>query len=302
MIRTTLLLASVAVAWAEKPPIPAGLDGYLPVPDANPLTVEKVALGRRLFSDARLSRDGTVSCATCHDPALAFTDKRPVSVGIGGRVGNRRVPRIANRAYGRSFFWDGRAQTLEEQVLQPISNPKEMDQSPEAAAAKVGLDVGDLGRALASYVRTILSGDSPFDRYLAGDRDALTDEQRAGLRLFRGKAGCTSCHLGPNLTDERFHNTGAGWPTDEGRFAVTGAETDRGAFKTPSLRDAARTPPYMHDGNLATLADVIEFYDKGGTANPHLDREIRPLRLSPQEKSALATFLVALNGTIRDGL
>jgi cytochrome c peroxidase len=302
MIRTTLLLASAAVAWAEKPPIPAGLDGYLPVPDANPLTAEKVALGRRLFSDARLSRDGTVSCATCHDPALAFTDKRPVSVGIAGRVGSRRVPRIANRAYGRSFFWDGRAQTLEEQVLQPISNPKEMDQAPEAAAAKAGLDVGELSRALASYVRTILSGDSPFDRYLAGDRDALTEEQRAGMRLFRGKAGCTSCHLGPNLTDERFHNTGAGWPTDQGRFAVSGMEADRGAFKTPSLRDAARTPPYMHDGSLATLADVIEFYDKGGNANPHLDREIRPLRLTAQEKSALAAFLAAMNGTVRDGL
>ena len=300
MIR--LLLLSVAVAWAEKPPIPAGLDAYLPVPEDNPLTAEKVALGRKLFFDPRLSRDGTVSCATFHDPQMAFTDKRPVGVGIGGRVGNRRVPRISNRAYGRSFFWDGRAASLEEQVLQPIANPKEMDQTPAEAAAKVGLAVRELSRSLASYVRTILSGDAPFDRYMAGDRGALSEVQRFGLRVFRGKAGCTSCHLGPNLTDERFHNTGVGWPADQGRFAVTGTEADRGAFKTPSLRDAARAPPYMHDGSLATLADVIEFYDKGGKANPHLDAEIRPLGLTAEERAALSSFLEALNGTMRDGL
>ena len=290
------MVAAAALALACKLTVPAGLDAFLPVPAANPLTPEKVALGKRLFFDPRLSRDGTISCATCHDPKLAFTDARPVAVGIAGRTGTRRVPRIVNRAYGKSFFWDGRAGSLEEQVVQPIQNPKEMDLPLSDAAARAGVLPAVLQQALASYVRTILSGDSPYDT------GALTPEQRAGLRLFRGKAGCAVCHVGPNLTDERTHNTGIGWPHDEGRFAVTRREPDRGAFKTPSLREAARTPPYMHDGSLATLEDVIDFYDKGGKPNPALDPEIRPLHLTSDEKSALAAFLRALSGTVRDGL
>lgn len=267
--------------------IPAGLDAYLPVPDSNPLTREKVALGKKLFFDTRLSRDGSMSCATCHDPKLAFTDARPLGVGVEGRIGDRRVPRIVNRGYGKSFFWDGRAATLEDQVLQPVSNPKEMDLAREEIAGRTGLTAEAVSQALASYVRTILSGDSPYDRYLQGDRDALTVEQRAGLRLFRGRAGCTACHLGPNFTDERLHNTGIG---------------DRGRFKTPSLREAARTPPYMHDGSLKTIEEVIDFYDKGGKANPSLDPEMRELHLTAEEKGALAAFLRALNGVVRDGM
>jgi cytochrome c peroxidase len=295
-----LLLSHSAVAQLLS--VPSGLDAFLPVPESNPLTREKIELGRKLFFDTRLSRDGSVSCATCHNPELAFTDTRKLSVGIGGRTGNRRVPRILNRVYGTSFFWDGRAATLEEQVTQPISNPKEMDMKVEDAAARVGLDSATLANALASYVRTMLSGDSPYDRYLQGDPAALGEQQLAGLRLFRGKAGCTACHLGPNLTDERFHNTGIGWPHDEGRFAFTGSQADKGAFKTPSLREAARTPPYMHDGSLATLGDVIDFYDKGGKPNPHVDPEMRELKLTAEEKSALVEFLKALNGTVRHGL
>lgn len=274
------------IAHAETVRVPSGLDAYLPVPAGNPLTREKVELGRKLFFDPRLSRDNSISCATCHDPKHAFTDSRRLSVGIAGRVGERRVPRIVNRAYGTSFFWDGRATTLEDQVVQPISNPKEMDLDLDAAAQRVSLDVPTLRQALASYVRTILSGDSPFDRYLGGDAGALSPQQRSGLKLFRGKAGCTSCHLGPNFTDEKLHNTGVG----------------EGAFKTPSLREAARTPPYMHDGSLATMEDVIDFYDKGGRSNPKLDQDIRPLQLTTEEKAALASFLNALNGTVRDGL
>jgi cytochrome c peroxidase len=296
-----LMLVS-ALSHAQQIRVPAGLDAFLPVPDSNSLTAEKVALGRKLFFDARLSRDGTVSCATCHDPKTAFTDSRPVAVGIGGRAGERRVPRLVNRAYGATFFWDGRSTSLEDQVVQPITNPKEMDSSIEEAASRAGVDPVALRQALASYVRTILSGDSPYDRYLAGDRGALSEQQRAGLRLFRGKAGCTSCHLGPNLTDERYHNTGIGPPNDLGRFAVSGKAQERGAFKTPSLREAARTPPYMHNGSLATLEEVIDFYDKGGKANPHLDPEIRELKLTADEKAALAAFLQALTGTVRDGL
>lgn len=282
--------------------VPPGLDAYMPVPPENPLTPAKVALGRKLFFDARLSRDKSVSCATCHDPKLAFTDARKVAQGIAGRTGDRRVPRIVNRGYGKRFFWDGRAASLEEQVIQPIENPKEMDFTAEQAAARVGIDKTALQQALASYVRTILSGDSPYDRYLAGDKSALTEQQRAGLRLFRGKAGCAVCHLGPNFSDEKFHNTGVGWPHDEGRSSVSKREQDRGAFKTPSLREAARTPPYMHDGSLATLDEVVDYYDKGGTSNPVLDPEIRKLNLTPAEKAALVAFLNALTGTVRDGL
>lgn len=297
-----LLLSLACIARAQPLAVPAGLDAFVPIPSHNPLTAEKVDLGRKLFHDPRLSADRTFSCATCHDPKLAFTDARPLSVGIEGKTGERRVPRIVNRAYGKSFFWDGRAADLEEQVLKPIENPLEMGLTLAQVKQRVGLDPADVSLALASYVRTILSGDSPYDRYLQGDASALAPEQRAGLKLFRGKAGCTACHLGPNFTDEKFHNTGIGWPRDPGRFAVTHLQEDRGRFKTPSLREAARTPPYMHDGSLATLEHVIDFYDKGGKANPALDADIRELRLTAEEKAALAAFLRALNGTVRDGL
>ena len=296
------IVLSVAPILAEKPAVPAGLDAYLPVPDDNPLTREKVELGRSLFFDKRLSRDQTVSCATCHDPKLAFTDDRPVAVGLGGQHGARRTPRIVNRGYGKSFFWDGRAATLEEQALQPIQNPKEMDMTLEEAAARTGHPAPEIAKALASYVRTILSGGSPYDRYLDGDGEALTAEQRLGLRLFRWKAGCSSCHVGPNLTDERFHHTGAGKSYDDGRYVVTHREEDRGAFKTPSLREVARTPPYMHDGSMRTLEEVIDFYDDGGKPGPALDPEIRKLHLTAEEKRALAAFLRSLSGTVRDGL
>jgi cytochrome c peroxidase len=301
MNRLALLLALALPAMPETLSVPLGLDAYMPVPETNPLTRAKVALGKKLFFDRRLSADGTIRCASCHHPERAFSDARAITAGIGGRAGTRRVPRLVNRGYGRAFFWDGRAASLEEQVLQPIGNPVEMGSSAADAAKRVGLSQGELRDALASYVRTIVSGDSPYDRYLAGDPAALNDTEKLGLRLFTGKAGCSSCHLGPNLTDEKFHNTGAGQDTDPGRAAVTGRQEDRGKFKTPTLREAARTPPYMHDGSLVTLDEVIDFYDKGGRENPQLDPEIRPLHLSAAEKSALKTFLAALNGKVRDG-
>ena len=284
------------------PPIPSGLDAYLPVPAANPLTPAKVELGRKLFADKRLSADGTLACISCHDPQLAFGDRNRLAVGIRNQLGPRRAPRLVNRGYGRSFFWDGRAATLEQQVLQPIANPLEMASSAREAAARVGIGEAELRDALATYVRTILSGNSPFDRYMAGDSSAMSATELSGLRLFTGKAGCSNCHVGPNFTDERFHNTGAGNGSDAGRASVTGRAEDRGAFKTPSLRDCARSRPYMHDGSLSTLEDVIQFYDKGGRANAQLDQEIRPLHLTDGEKAALVSFLHALNGTVRDGL
>lgn len=302
--------------------IPLGLDAYMPIPEDNPLTPSKVALGRRLFLDKRLSQDQTVSCATCHQPERAFTDSRTVAAGVFGRKGLRSTPTIVNRAYGKAFFWDGRIQTLEEQVLQPILAETEMDMTVEQVVARLeqserdrrgfqeafGREINpeDLARALASFVRTILSGDAPYDRYINGDLNALSEEARRGLEIFRGKGNCTDCHLGPNLTDERFHNTGVAWRDgrflDPGRYAATQKTLDRGKFKTPTLREIARTAPYMHDGSLATLEEVVDYYDKGGNRAPNLDPDLHPLNLSDDDNKALVAFLRTLSGTVREGL
>lgn len=290
--------------------IPLGLDLYMPVPDDNPISAEKIELGRRLFNDRRLSRDGTVSCASCHNPERAFSDGRPVAIGAFNRVGRRNTPALINRGWGRAFFWDGRTATLEEQVLRPIQDPNEMDLTLAEASARVGVPVVELSYALSTYVRTILSGDAPYDRYVNGDKSAMTPEQVAGLELFRGRANCSACHIGPTLTDERFHNTGVAWkevPTsssargtfaDEGRFGITRKNEDRGAFKTPTLREVANTAPYMHDGSLASLEEVVDFYDRGGRPNPLLDPELRPLRLTAAEKQQLIAFLRAVSGVV----
>lgn len=298
-----------------------GLDAFMDAPPENPLTAEKAELGKRLFFDKRLSLDGSLACAGCHDPARAFADSRAVAVGVFGREGSRRVPKLLNRGYGRSFFWDGGASTLEEQVFKPILNPAEMALTEREAVGRVRRDAAfaeDFARifgavadrrtiafALASYVRTIRSGDAPYDRYLAGYTAALDGRQKRGLRLFRTKANCVACHLGPNFTDEDFHNTGVGWESgaaaDPGRQQVTGRIGDTGSFKTPTLREAAWTPPYMHNGSLATLREVIDFYDEGGVRNPYLDPEIVPLRLTAAEKTDLAAFLESLNGRVVDG-
>jgi len=285
--------------------VPLGLDLYMPVPEGNPLTFEKIELGRRLFHDRRLSRDRSIACASCHKPDRAFSDGHPVAIGVARRLGRRSAPPLINRGYGRAFFWDGRAASLEEQVLQPIQDRNEMDMTLPEVSARVGLSPEEISRALASYVRSILSGNSRFDRFVNGDRLALSPEQRAGLQIFRGKGNCTACHVGPNFTDERFHNTGVAWRDgrlhDEGRSAVTGKVEDRGAFKTPTLREIARTSPYMHDGSLVTLDEVIDYYNRGGNLSPGLDPELRPLRLTTAERQALAAFLQSLNGTVSDG-
>ena len=294
-----LLLPAVLLAVEPARPIsiPLGLDLYLPVPEDNPLTADKIAVGKRLFNDTRLSRDRTLACASCHDPARAFSGDTAKSVGVFGRRGPRNVPAIVNRAYGRAFFWDGRIRTLEEQVIQPIVNPLELDLTIEEVSARVGLSAPDIARALASYVRSILSAGSRFDRYVFGDRRALTTEEIRGLELFRGRGNCTACHVGPNFTDEQLHNTGVAF--------LTGAPSDRGGgsanFKTPTLREVAQTAPYMHDGSLATLEAVIDFYSDGGRPNPNLDREIAPRRFTRSDKQDLLAFLRSLSGTIVEG-
>ena len=278
-------------------PPPLGLDLYMPVPDANPLTPQKIALGRKLFFDKRLSLDGTLSCGTCHDPKLAFSDGRKVARGIGGAEGTRSAPAIVNRGYGRTFFWDGRSKTLEQQALEPILNPKELGMTEALVESRTGLKIAKVTAALASYVRTIRSGDSRFDRYAAGKSGALNEQEKAGLALFRGKARCSACHAGPNFSDESFHNTGIAWK--DGRLSDDGA--GEGKFKVPTLREVARTAPYMHDGSIATLEDVVEYYDRGGNVNPGLDEDLHPLHLVAEERRALVAFLRSLSGTIREG-
>jgi cytochrome c peroxidase len=295
-----------------------GLDLFMPIPEENPMTRAKAELGRRLFHDRRLSLDGRISCATCHDPKRAFSDGRTVARGIESQVGTRNVPALINRGYGKVFFWDGRAASLEQQALQPILSRSEMGLTEGElltrlerngsyrrafrAAFAENISLRNVSHALASFVRSIRSGDSRFDRYLFGDTKAFTQQERYGLSLFRGKANCWQCHSGPNLSDESFHNTGVafrdGRLLDEGRFAVTSKSADRGAFKTPTLREISRTAPYMHDGSFSTIEEVIEYYDRGGNKNDTLDPAVVPLRLSHSEKQALAAFLRTLNGTV----
>lgn len=285
--------------------IPLGLDLFMPIPDTIPVTAEKVEMGRRMFFDRRLSADGTVSCASCHQPDRAFSDPRPVSIGVFGRRGHRNAPTLINRGYGRVFFWDGRTTTLEDQVKRPIENPLEMGASVAGAAARVGQRPVDLVNSLASFVRSILAGNSNFDRFVSGDRTALTDEELRGLGVFRGKGNCTACHSGPTFSDESFHNTGVAFRNgrfiDDGRLGVTGLTQDRGAFKTPTLREVSATAPYMHDGSVSTLAGVVDFYDRGGVPNPALDPGIRPLRLTNAEKRSLSAFLGSLSGGVTYG-
>ena len=300
---------------------PLGLDLYRPEPADNPATPDKVRLGQRLFRERLLSHNRSIACGDCHQPKRAFADGRAKAVGVYGRQGPRSVPTLINRAWGESFFWDGRIPTLEKQVIQPILAKTEMDLTLEEAVARLNRkrryrrafskafdrepDADGLAAALASYVRTIVAGNSPYDRYLFDDSKALSAQELAGLRIFRGKANCIGCHTGPILSDEAFHNTGVAWKDgeflDQGRALATERTDDRGKFKTPTLREVARTAPYMHDGSLGTLRDVVDFYSDGGRANPNLDDDIGKLNLSDEEKAQLIAFLRALSGEIQEG-
>jgi len=321
------------------------------IPPDNPQTTEKIALGQKLFFDGRLSADGTVACSTCHDPARAFTDGRPTSIGIRGRVGQRNAPTILNALYNRSQFWDGRVKTLEEQAVQPIVNPAEMGQpSLDTVVARIaaigeyreafGRVFGrppnglDLARAIASYERTLLSFDSPFDHFIAGDRNAIGDAAKRGWEIFNTRGRCNKCHAlsedrrdVTSFTDNDFHNIGIGIirhnvaalarqaqklvnsgdpaavdraaiQTDMsalGRFLITKRKSDTAAFKTPNLRNVLVTGPYFHDGSQETLWDVSDHYNKGdGLKNPYLDEDIQPLALTDGDIDDLVAFLASL--------
>jgi cytochrome c peroxidase len=310
--------------------VPLGLPP-IPLPPDNPPTDNSIALGRKLFYDKRLSKDNTLACASCHRPAFSFTDGLRISLGVGGMTGVRNAPTIMNTAYLPLQFWDGRAISLEEQAASPIANPVEMNQTHEVSVSKLGLDsvyqamflktfgskdvtLGRVEKALASFERTVLSGNSAFDRYeYGGDKTALTPAQIRGLDLFRDpkKGNCTACHSidahSALFTDGKFHNIGEGVNndgniTDVGRYHETKIATDQGAFKTPTLRNIANTGPYMHDGSLKTLKEVVDFYAGGGNSNPYLDKEIRVIQLSGQDRSDLVEFLKSLTGEIPPNL
>lgn len=318
------------------------------VPADNAVTPERVALGRKLYFDKRLSKDGTVSCATCHDVTRGFTDQRTVSEGIGGQLGKRNAPTVLNTALLQSMFWDGRSPTLDHQARQPILNPVEMGMPDEATALQVisgdaeyqqafqaafGRDMNyeDLGRAIGAFERTLVYMDSPFRRFLAGEPEAISAQARAGWDLFNGKGRCVACHhLNPSNplgTDNRFHNIGVaarkqnfealaqqalvtlredsseqkldelavGTDLSElGRFMVTRNRADIGSFRTPLLLNIGVTGPYMHDGSLATLWDVMDHYNKGGESNLYLDGGVEPLALTEEEIDQLVAFLFTL--------
>jgi len=289
--------------------VPLGLKEIPEVRD-NPLTPEKIELGKQLYFDTRLSSDNIVSCASCHDPKKGWSNGEATAAGVSGQRGGRSAPTILNSAYHYFQFWDGRAASLEEQALGPIANPIEMNLPIADAVEKIGaikgyqeqfenvfgepVNAANLAKAIAAFERTVLAGNSPYDRYKAGDGQALSELAEKGRRLFFGKANCSGCHTGPNFTDNGFHNVGIGMEhaqPDHGRELLSKLAGDRGAFKTPTLRDIARTAPYMHDGSLATLEDVVEYYSKGGTPNEHLDEEIFPLNLSDEQKMALVAFM-----------
>lgn len=294
-----------------------GLDPEMAhVPEDNPVTKAKVELGRLLYFDPRTSRDGTISCASCHSPELGWSDKGPTSTGMGGQKGTRRAPPSFNRLFSTHQFWDGRAASVEEQAKGPIENPiehgfthKELEErfsrieeyAPLFAEAfgdpKVTID--RFAKAVASFERTVIAGNSPFDKWQAGDEDAVSEAAKRGHEVFLGVGRCAVCHSGPTFTDEQFHNLGVGMDAEEpdlGRYEVTKQERDKGAFKTPTLRNLSARAPYMHDGSEETLEAVVEFYVRGGNKNEHLDPLMSPLELTDQQKSDLVAFMKSLDG------
>ena len=292
------------------------LPTVVPIPSSNLNYTAKIELGKQLYFDGRLSKNNAISCAFCHNPGTGFADPRQTSIGVGGGVGGRQSPTVYNTGLNHVQFWDGRARSLEEQAIGPIHNPVEMAETHEHVVAKLGkikgyqqqfravfgtdVNLQGIAEAVAAYERTVLSTKSALDKYVLGAQKAMDEAAVRGLALFKGKARCILCHNGPNFTDNQFHNLGVPqvgpMKEDLGRFAVSRAEKDRGAFKTPTLRSITETAPYMHDGAFKTLEEVVEFMDQGGGSNPNLSPLVKPLNLTAEEKSDLVAFLKALAG------
>lgn len=314
--------------------------GPVPIPADNPMTPEKIELGRMLYFDPRLAGDSSLSCAKCHDPAKGFSNGLQMSDAYPGTKHWRHVPTVLNAAYLRHQFWDGRADSLEAQAIGPIAAPIEMNQNYTHLVEKLSgipwyrdqfkkvfksdVNMDNLAKAIAAFERTIVSKPGPVDKFLTGDKSALTDYQKKGMDLFTGKANCIACHHGAALSDGEFHTTGVPeieelktetdriatrhfFATDQkypnprrvnadyGRELITKSQSDRGRFKTPSLRELVHTAPYMHNGAFETLDDVIEFYMNGGGDHPNKDPLLRPFELTDQEFDQLREFLEALS-------
>jgi cytochrome c peroxidase len=297
----------------------------VPIPANNPPTADTVALGRKLYYDTKLSSDNSVACATCHRPEKGFGDGLPVSTGINGSTGGRSAPVVTNSAYYTLQFWDGRASMLEDQAGGPMQNPIEMGHTDMGVVKALSADPSYVAQfeeawgagpitfekvvySIASFERTVISGNSPFDKYqYGGDKTAMSAAAIRGLALYKdpAKGNCAVCHsIGETtslFTDNKFHNLGVGIDSkgklrDKGRADVTKNSADEGAFKTPILRNIALSAPYMHDGSLKTLKEVIDFYVGGGNSNPHLDPQIKVLKLNARERADLEEFLKALTG------
>jgi cytochrome c peroxidase len=291
----------------------------VPMPKDNVSTPARVELGQALFFDPRMSGNGAMSCASCHNPSLGWSDGLKTAVGWGGKVLGRATPTVLNTAYNTQFMWDGRKKSLEDQALGPMKTPEEMNTDFAVALARLrgvpsyvamfdkaypgeGVNEETIAKAIAAFERTVVVNDSAFDRWLAGDKKAMTVQQWRGYKLFTdsAKGNCAACHSAPNFTDNGFHNIGLqkqgdGDP-DPGRFGIRKVASMKGAFKTPSLRDIELTAPYFRDGSSATLRDVVEHYVRGGDDRSNLAPDMKPLSLSEQEKDDLVAFMKALTG------
>lgn len=321
-ISGVLLLAALGACRKDAPiispyniPISLSVPNHFPkpvIPEDNQLTVARVELGKKLFFDPILSLDNTISCSSCHLQENAFADPRKVSLGVGNLPGKRNAPAIVNLAYGKSFFWHGSKPTLEQQVSGPIENPVEMintvaevvnrmknhPEYPDLCRKAYNSEPNAyvLTRAIACYMRFLVSCDAPYDRYLEGDENALTTQQKRGMTIFfNERAECFHCHTGFNFTDESFQNNGLYlvYP-DSGRWEVTGKYEDIATFKVPTLRNVEVTGPYMHDGSFTTLEEVVEHYNSGGKHHFNQSNVIRPLGLTTSEKADLVAFLKSL--------
>jgi len=297
--------------------LPAGLAALPPLtaPTDNPQSSQKIALGKALFFDKQLSGDRSLSCSTCHDPEKGFSDGKPRAIGFNGKELLRHSPTLLNAAYNSLQFWDGRAASLEEQARGPITSAAEMNLADEAELTRrlqgdprypgtfqqvfgEGPNLTNVAKAIAAYERTLVTRNSRFDQYALGNKKALTHQEKVGLSLFVGKARCSQCHSGPNFTDNKFYNLGVAEASDSGRYGISKLAEDLGAFKTPGLRDLARHAPYMHDGSLATLEAVIDYYDRGGDEAKNKSKLLLKLDLTQEEKRALLAFLTSLNGEL----
>ena len=323
-----LILMTVSLGAEEKkyvfkaghPSLKGFLLGPMPTPNDNPPNTARIVLGQRLFFDPRLSGDGNMSCATCHNPGLGWSDGLSTAKGVKSSILGRATPTLFNTGYNTIHMWDGRKSSLEDQAMGPMQSNAEMNMDFEqlfhwinnnewykAAFAKAypgePINETSLSKAIASFERTIISNSSPFDRWVKGDAKAMTAQQINGFKVFVGRGNCIACHSGANFTDNGFHNIGlasfGNTEPDLGRYLYKPVTAMKGAFKTPTVRELTRTAPYFHDGSAKTLMDVVEHYDQGGRQKSNLSPNIKPLGLTNEEKNSLVSFLEALSSPFK---